>query len=122
MTLRAFIVLTALIIALPVFAHEPAKGPNGGRVAEAGDYHVELVAKGTVVEVFLTDSNDKPVSATGFKGTAILVVGGKSQRIALQSEGDTRLSGKANVVLPKMPKGVVQISLPNGATAQAQFK
>ena len=29
------------------FAHGPDKGPNGGRQVDAGDYHVEMVAKDT---------------------------------------------------------------------------
>jgi hypothetical protein len=72
--------------------------------------------------VFVSDASDKPVSPAGFKGTAILVVDGKPQRIALAPDGDTRLAGKAAVVLPKEPKGVVQLSAPNGKTAQARFQ
>ena len=71
------------------------KARNGGRIVEAGDYHVELVAKRSCVEVFLTDASDKPVAPAGFKGVAILVIGGKSVRVALEPIDGTRLSGKA---------------------------
>jgi hypothetical protein len=122
MNLKTSVILCMLAAAMPALAHDVRRGPNGGRVVEAGAYHVELVATQDAVELYLTDADDKPVPPTGFKGTAILVVDGKPQRIALAPDGNTRLSGKATVVLPKEPKGVVQLVAPNGKTAQAQFK
>jgi len=122
MKLATLIIAGTLAAAMPALAHDVAKGPNGGRIADAGAYHVELVANQYAVEVFVSDASDKPVSPAGFKGTAILVVDGKPQRIALAPDGDTSLAGKAAVVLPKEPKGVVQLSAPNGKTAQARFQ
>ena len=75
-------VALACLFASPALAHETT-GPNGGKLVDAGAYHVELVAKGRNVEVYLTDSADKPLPAAGFKGTAILVVDGKPQRLTL---------------------------------------
>jgi hypothetical protein len=109
-----------LLFAAPVFAHE-GKGPNGGRVADAGAYHVELVTKGTAVELHIADADEKPVPATGFKATVILIAGGKSQRIVL-APGERMLSGTAAVPLPKDPKGAVQLTTPDGKTANASFK
>ena len=43
-----------------------------------------LVAKDTVLDVFISDAADKPVPPAGFKALAILVVDGKSQRISLE--------------------------------------
>ena len=97
-----------------------AKGPNGGRVADAGSYHVELVARGTALEAFLTGSDEKPVGPSGFKGTALLVIDGKPQRINLEPEG-ARLAGKSQVPLPASPKGAVQLTDPHGKTASARF-
>ncbi|MFL6304156.1 MAG: hypothetical protein ACJ72H_11490 [Candidatus Sulfotelmatobacter sp.] len=121
MNFTRLVLAGALMLTLPALAHEVAKGPNGGRVAEAGDYHVEAVAKGPVMDVFLTDAADKPIAATGFKGLAILAVTGKSVRITLQSADATRLSGTAAIDLPHECKGVVQITAPGGRTAQAKF-
>jgi len=121
MKLKILFAVTAVLLALPALGHDLAKGPSGGRDVLAGDYHVELVARSNVIEVFLTDTGDKPVPPAGFKGVAILLVGGKSARIALEPTGDTRLSGTAASNLPAEPKGVVQITAPNGKTAQAKF-
>ena len=42
----------ALLAALPAYAHE-AKSLHGGRLVDAGPYHVELVTKDTAIEIFL---------------------------------------------------------------------
>jgi hypothetical protein len=120
MTMKSMALALLVGVSAPALAHE-AKGPNGGRMVDAGSYHAELVAKQQTIEVYISDSADKPVAPAGFKAVAILVVGGKSQRITLEpAEG--RLTGKAAVDVPANPKGVVQLTAPDGATAQAQFK
>ena len=93
----------------------------GGRITEAGAYHVEMVVKSDTVDVFISDEGEKPVAASGFKGTAILVAGGKSQRVVLTPVDGVRLSGSASAVLPNQPKGVVQLTAPDGKTIQAKF-
>ena len=102
------------------WAHD-ARGTHGGRITDAGSYHVEMVVKSDVVDVFISDAGEKPVAASGFKGTAILVAGGKSQRVVLTPVDGTRLSGSATVALPEQPKGVVQLTGPDGKTTQAKF-
>jgi hypothetical protein len=102
------------------WAHDH-KGPNGGRVEDAGTYHIELVSKSDKVELFVSDANLKPIPATGFKAIAIFAVDGKSQRILLEPAGSARLSGTATAALPARPKGVVQLTGPDGKTAQAKF-
>ena len=110
----------ALLAGLPAYAHEP-KAFHGGRLAEAGPYHVELVAKDTVVEVFLLGENDKPVDPKGFKGVAIFSLGGKTERITLAPSEKNNLSGTAATALPAKLKGAVQLTAPDGKTATAKF-
>jgi len=124
---RRIILTTALLATaatwgagLPVRAHD-AKGPNGGQLTDAGKYHVELVGKGTRLEVFVSDANDKPLPATGFKALAILVIDGKPQRIPLQPEGADRLAGTSPTPLASPAKGVLQLTAPDGTVAQAKF-
>ena len=101
-------------------AHE-AKGKHGGRIVDAGSYHVEMVLKSDTIDVFISDASEKPVATSGFKGTAILVVDGKSQRIVLAPVEGTRLSGSATAALPDQSTGVVQLTGPDGKTIQAKF-
>jgi hypothetical protein len=110
-----------LLTALPAAGHEVEKGPNGGRVVEASAHHVELVVKDNAVNVFVTDANEKPVSINGFTGVAIFTISGKAQRIPLEPKEGTRLSGTSPVALPAEPVGVVQITAPDGKTAQGRF-
>ena len=104
-------------------AHEPRKGPNGGALVDAGSrYHVEMIATGgDEVVVVLSDTSDKPVPSAGFKANAILIVGGKTQRFALEPAEGSRLVGKAPVAIPAGTKGAIQLTAPDGATAQAKF-
>ncbi len=104
-------------------AHDPATGPNGGLKVDAGNrYHAELVARGTPdIVLFLYDANDKPIASTGFRGNAILVIDGKTQRFELQPADGSRLVGTAPVAVPAGVKGAVQLTAPDGTTAQAKF-
>jgi hypothetical protein len=113
-------ILTAMSSTL---AHEPRLGPNGGLKVDAGSrYHAELVATGTPeIALFLYDANDKPIPAVGFRGNAILVIDGKTQRFALQPAEGSRMVGSAPVAVPKGVKGAVQLTAPDGTTAQAKF-
>jgi len=120
MKLRILALLTTLLASSSAWASD-MKSHHGGRMAEAGEYHVEMVAKGEVVEIYLADHDNKAVSAVGHKAVAILVIYGKSQRIVLEPAGDTKLSGKASSALPASAKGVVQITPPKGKTVQARF-
>ena len=82
---------------------------------------MEVVAKGTSLQVFLRDHSDKVVLTDGYKGTAIFVVDGKPQRIPLAPAGDNALTGTSTVTIPREPKGAVQITTPTGSTVQAKF-
>jgi hypothetical protein len=122
MTMKKILVLVgALALAATAYAHGPERGKNGGRQVDAGDYHIELVAKDKTLAVYISDASEKPVDAKGFKATGIFVVGGKPQRIELAPEAANKLSGTAGVALPADLKGAVQIRLPTGGTVQAKF-
>lgn len=118
--LKALTLVTAFVSPASVFAHD-AKGPHGGRLVDAGQMHVEMVAKGPTVDVYVSDGNGKPVDANDYKGLAILVIGGKPVRIPLAPAGGDRLTGAASTELGGAPKGAVQITSGSGATVQGKF-
>ena len=128
MKVKTLAVLAALALVPAGAAHaqqkhshsHPEKGKNGGLVVDAGDYHVEMVARSGAIEVYVTDLENKPVVLAGYKGIAILSVDGKNQRIVLEA-GDGRMTGKAAGNLPAQPKGVVQLTPPGGKTVSAKF-
>lgn len=111
-----------VLMAASALAHDPRSGPNGGLMVDAGAYHTELLANGSdTVTVFLFDANDQPIESAGFKGNAILVVGGKPARFALEAAEGHKLVGKAPAPVDAGVKGAVQITLPDGTTIQAKF-
>ena len=111
-----------LFMAGAALAHAPRPGPAGGLMVDAGDYHTELVADGTdTVTLLLYDVNDKPVESAGVKANAILVVGGKPARFALEPAGGQKMVGKAPGPVEPGVKGAVQITFPDGQSVQAKF-
>jgi hypothetical protein len=122
-TLFAAVALMATVTGASfALSHEAAKGRNGGWRVDAGKYHVELVADGsTTVVVHLSDADDKPIPATGFKVNAILVVDGKSQRFPLAPAEGSKLVGTAPVAIKPGVKGVLQLTAPDGTTAQGKL-
>jgi hypothetical protein len=120
MKLRYLALAAVLLLGLPAYAHD-TKGSHGGRVVDAPPYHAELIATDKVIEVFLTGETDKPVDPKGFKGVAILNLGGKAERIMLAPTDKGALSGQAAAVLPRNPKGAVQLTAPDGKTVIARF-
>jgi hypothetical protein len=100
-----------------VQAHEPRKGPNGGELVDAGNYHVEVVGKGTVLEVYVSDSLDRPLKASDFKALAIMVIDGKTQRIPMEPVTDgSKLSGTSPLPITRV-RGAIQLTDTAGKTA-----
>lgn len=120
MKLRYLTIAVVLLAGLPADAHNP-KSSHGGRIVSAGLYHVELVAKDKAIEIFLKGHDDKPIDPRGFKGVAILNLGGKAARIPLTPSETDALSGTAAEVLPENPKGAIQLTSPDGTTSTARF-
>lgn len=113
---------SAVVLSLSVaYGHAPEKGKNGGQQTDAGNYHVEVVARGSTLDVFITDHSENAVPTKGFKGTAILVVKGKPQRIVLAPRGQNILTGTASVELAAPIRGVIQIVNDENTTVQAKF-
>jgi hypothetical protein len=126
---RAFLTFGALlaanVTALAQHRHgnhsHSHEGKNGGRVVDASDFHVELVIKGDAIDIYVSDHDEKPLSVAGYKGVAIFVLAGKSQRVPLEPVEDKRLSGKASAALPAKFKGAIQITPPGKKAFTAKF-
>ena len=109
-----------LTIAFNAMAHD-TKGPHGGRLTDADTYHMELVIKSDVIEIFISDTNERPLASSGFSAVALLAAGGKSQRTVLTPVESDRLAGKLSIAFSSEPKGIVQLTSPDGKTSQAKF-
>lgn len=120
----AYRLMLALLLLAPALAqaHEPRIGPRGGALVDAGAHHVEVVVTPTSLDVFVSDAQDRPLPATGFKATAIIVANGKPQRIPLEAKQPDRLSGPSSLVPGQPLRGVIQLTGPDGKTAAAKLE
>ncbi len=117
--------ILALAIAawpLAAAAHEMAKGPNGGPVVDSAGHHVELVAKGSELGLFLTEADDKPLASAGTKNArAIVQDGGKTATVQLQPAEPNKLVGLLPQPLGKGARVVVSATMADGHAVQARF-
>ena len=114
--------LAFAIAPLGATAHESAKGPNGGPVVDSSGHHVEMVARGTELVLFLTGDADKPIASAGTKNArAIVQDGGKTATVALQPADPNRLVGALAAPLGKGARVVVSVTMANGQAVQARF-
>lgn len=103
-------------------AHEMAKGPNGGPVVDVAGHHVEMVAKGAELILYLTDAGDKPLSSAGTKtARAIVQDAGKTATVPLSAVAPNKLVGALAQPLGAGARIVVSATLADGHALQARF-
>jgi methionine-rich copper-binding protein CopC len=102
-------------------AHEAAKGPNGGAVADVSGHHVEFVPSATELTFYLTGEADAPIASIGAKVKAIAQDAGKTAQIDLAPVEPNKLVGKLTTPLTKGAKVVVTGVLSDGHSLQAKF-
>ncbi len=117
-----FLALAIAAAPLAAAAHETAKGPNGGPVVDSAGHHVEMVANGTQLVLFLTGEADKPIASAGTRNArAIVQDGGKTATVQLQPAEPNRLVGILAAPLGKGARVVVSATMADGHAVQARF-
>ncbi len=90
--------LTAFLATVPlaVLAHGTPPAPaHGGQVAEdSAENWIELVIKGDQLTVYVLDEAKAPVPSAKLTGKATVLVGGKSQMVALAPADANSLNGR----------------------------
>jgi hypothetical protein len=102
-------------------AHEPRRGPNGGQVADIGQHHGELVARGNVLRFFLFDGADQPLPVAGATAQAVVLSGGRQASVTLSPTGANVLQGTGDFTAAPGMRAVVTLTLPNQRPVQARF-
>ena len=97
------------------------KGPNGGRVADAANMHVEFLSRGTEVFVYTFDHENKPTSSAGMSGRITVQEQGKTRTADLIAEAPNRLIGKLEGPLGSGARVVVSLTPRNGKPVQARY-
>ncbi len=68
--------------------HDNSKAPHGGKVEEAGAYHIEALIKDGKANFYLLDGKAKPMSNKGVTGSAVLqFADGTTKTVQLTSSG-----------------------------------
>ena len=102
-------------------AHELAKGPNGGPVADTAGHHVEFVYGWSDVAFYLTEETNAPIASAGAKMKTIVQDAGKTAQVELAPAEPNKLVGKLAAPLAKGAKVVVTGTLADGHSIQAKF-
>jgi len=121
--MRPFALLSlilSLVLTIPALAHGPEQGPKGGKLADSGAYHLELLVQGKQASVYLYDSQNKPVKLNAAAGSLLILVGGKQETLALTPKEEA-LNGTMNLELGRGLKAVVTINLPGEKPLQARL-
>lgn len=124
MKLLALLFAVTTLCTSPAMAadkHDDAHAKHGGVAVEAGTYHVELLAKGKSLTVYVSDHNDKPVDVKGAKATANVFSGKDKGTVTLAVSGANAMSGEAPFTIATDAKVVVSFTLAGKKTEQARF-
>ena len=97
------------------------RGPNGGKVADAPNMHVEFVSKGVEVDVYTYDHNNKPVSSSGMTGRVTVQESGKTRTADLAAAEPNRLTGKLDAPLGGGARVIVSLTPKGGKPFQARY-
>jgi len=123
MNIRNAVLTTALLFASPAaFAHGDKPAPaHGGVVAEgSGEHWVELAVSGDQVTAWVSDEANKPVPAAQLGGKATVLVGGKSQTVALSPASANSLTGKLSAPATGQVTAVLALTA-GGKPVQVKF-
>ena len=120
---RLVLALALAVAPSAALAQHSHDGPNGGVVVDASGapYHVEFVARGTELALFILDDNNRPAPVTGASGRAVVQEGGKTATIPLDFAEPNRLVGRLAAPLGKGARVVLSGKLADGRSIQARF-
>jgi Cu/Ag efflux protein CusF len=98
----AIAVVAAALVFTPIIASAHGEKPqaaHGGEIQDAQGVWVELVVKGSDVNVYVITEDHKPIAAAQITGTATVLFEGKTYKVELNP-------GQANSVQGKLPVAV----------------
>ena len=114
--LSVFIMITGAIA-----GDVSGKGPNGGRLADAGNMHAEFLSKGTELFVYTYDHDNRPVPSAGMTARATIQEKGKTRTAELKPQEPNRLVGKLDTPLEAGARVIVSLTPKGGKPVQARY-
>ncbi|HML43286.1 MULTISPECIES: hypothetical protein [Hyphomicrobium] len=95
---------------------------HGGILVHNGHHHLELVAKGNTLELFVRHEDGKVEDVSGAKASATVLAGGKTEVVTLAPSGENGLKGTGGFDAGKGTTVVVNLTMPGHETEQIRFK
>jgi hypothetical protein len=114
-------VTVTLAASTAAWAHDQAKGPNGGVVVDDAGHHIEFTAKPDQIVLYLHDASDKPLSSAKATGRIISLAGTKQSTLELAAVEPNLIVAKLDAPLAPATKLVVSIKLEDGHNVTARF-
>ena len=100
--------------------HDNSKAPHGGKVEEAGQYHIEVLTKDNKLSIFLLDGKAKAMSNKGVSGSVLLqFADGKTKTVVLTAAGTDGFDAK-EALATTYTKAIVTFKV-KGKTVSAKF-
>lgn len=119
---------TILVCSMPVEAHrakhaDVVKPIHGGQALAAGPYHLELVAKGGALVLYVTDHADKAIPTDGAKAKATIQQGYEKAKLQVELEpsGDNTLTGTGAFTINQDTGVMIFLKFPEQEAYAARF-
>lgn len=95
---------------------------NGGVVEHTGHHHLELVADGSALTLYVRNEDGSEEDASAAKATATVLSGGKTEQVTLAPAGGNGLKGAGGFTAGKGTTVVVSLTMPGHETEQVRFQ
>jgi hypothetical protein len=96
-------------------------GPNGGKLADAGKYHLELVIRPAELRVYVTAAKDAKVDTQGAEASATVLAAREKSTLKLVPAGGNALAASGRFDPKAAMTVVVTLTLAKQAPVQARF-
>lgn len=119
----AFLIVAALLLAVPAAAEDYEKGPNGGLMLDVAGIDAELLTSGNTVRINVFEATSpKPVSTKGYTGAVLITAAGGRETVALAPQGENSLKGDAKNPIAAGATITLTIKTAEGKSGQVKFK
>lgn len=95
---------------------------HGGVIEHTGHHHLELVAKGGTLELYVTHEDGDAEDASAAKASATVLADGKTEQVTLTPAGGNVLKGSGSFNAGKGTTVVVSLTMPDHEPEQVRFK
>ena len=119
----ALLLVAALSFAVPAFAEEYEKGPNGGLMLDVAGIDAELLTAGNTVTInAFVPNTPKPVSTKGYTAAVLIAGGNGRETVTLTPQGENSLKGEAKNPIAAGVTITLTLKTAEGKSGQAKFK